>query len=111
MTKFMIKKERIMYILTSEDKKILENYRAFLKEEVFKSESQEVKMVLGKSVELLSGDITSETLANYLEVQVKKGPKSQMALSDDTQAKMKEIMVVASKYGVMDVVKRFKQGS
>jgi len=99
-----------MYILTKEDKDILVNYRAFLQSEVAASQNEQVKMILSKSVELLSGEITTETLENYLAVQVKNGPNKLMELSEEAKSKVNEIRVAAANYGVMDVVKRYKQG-
>ncbi len=99
-----------MYQLTQEDVKILETYRTFLEGQVAEATNPQVKMILGKSVELLSGEITTQTLVNYLEVQVKKNPDAP-ELSDEAKAKVNEIRIAASQHGVMDVVKRFKQGS
>lgn len=100
-----------MYVLTEEDKNILINYREFLKDEVSKAENEQVRMILGKSVDLLSGEITVETLQNYLQVQVKKDTNKTVELSENTKQKINEIRIAAQKYGVMEVVKRFKQAN
>ena len=105
------KGDHIMYVLTEEDKNILVNYREFLKGEVSKAEDEQVRMILGKSVDLLSGEITAETLQNYLQVQVKKGANKTVELSENTKQKINEIRIAAKQYGVMEVVKRFKQAN
>lgn len=99
-----------MYVLTQEDIDILVNYREFLKGEVESCTNDQAKMILTKSVELLSGEITTATLENYLAVQVKKSPEFLASLTDETKAVINETRIAASKYGVMEVVKRYKQG-
>lgn len=100
-----------MYELSQEDKEILMNYRSYLESEVSNSNDEDFKKIIGKSVELLSGEITAETLRNYLEVQVKNSKKSFEGLSENSMNKINDIRIAAKQYGVMDVVKRYKEGS
>ena len=99
-----------MYKLTNEDITIMSNYRDYLKNMVKECENEQAKMILEKSVALLSGEINSEMLQKYLEIQVKKDPNFTAQLTKDTKQAINDIRVAANQYGVMDVVKRFKQG-
>lgn len=99
-----------MYSLSKEDKNILTNYRNFMQEQVSTTNNEQLKEVLNKSIHMLSGEITSETLKNYLEENVKKNHQEKDLLSEETKKQLNDIRVAAANYGVMDVVKRFKQG-
>lgn len=100
-----------MYELSREDQEILINYRSYLESEVSNSNDEDFKRIIKKSVELLSGEITAETLRNYLEVQVKNSKQSFEGLSESSMNKINDVRMSAKQYGVMDVVKRYKEGS
>lgn len=95
-----------MYELTKEDIQNLVNYREFCKSVKETTNDEALKMMLTKSVGLLEGDITSQTMVKYMELvkSTTKVPKAEP--SEEFAAKMVEIKAKSKEYQLVAIINK-----
>ena len=94
-----------MYELTKEDIQNLVNYREYLKSVRENCNDEAYKMLLTKSIELLEGNISSQTMLKYLEnVKSNKGAKAE--LSEETKAANKAVIKKADEFHLHTIINK-----
>jgi len=94
-----------MYELTKEDIQNLVNYKEYLMSVRGSCNDMAYKMLLTRSIDLLEGDITSQTMLKYLEhVKSNKGAKAE--LSEETKAANKEVIKKADEFHLHAIINK-----
>lgn len=94
-----------MYELTKEDIQNLVNYREYLKSVRESSNDETYRMLLTNSIELLEGDISSQTMIKYLElVKSNKGAKAEF--SEEAVAMNKVVIKKADEHQLHTIINK-----